>query len=118
MARGRGRPRLVVDLDEVRELASEGNTQEDIARVLGFSASTFKKRKDINQAYKQGMAELRTSLRHWQVAAAKSGNVQMLVWLGKILLGQKEDLANRPEIEVEDDPITKALKEKYGDDIK
>ena len=31
----RGRPKKQIDLEAVRELASEGNTQEEIARALG-----------------------------------------------------------------------------------
>jgi len=36
------------------------------------------------------MANLKVSLRRWQVRKARQGNVQMLIWLGKQLLGQRD----------------------------
>lgn len=86
----RGRPKKKIDLDAVRELASEGNTQEDIADALGFARSTFGNREDLKKAYWDGMADMRLSLRHFQFKAARDGNIQMLIWLGKQFLGQKE----------------------------
>ena len=86
----RGRPRLEVDLDEITELASEGCTQQEIADILGFSRKTFYARKGIMEAYKKGISEMKISLRHWQMKVAKDGNVQMLIWLGRQYLGQKE----------------------------
>lgn len=88
--RSRGRPRVKINLDEVRELASEGCTQEEICRALGIARSTFALRKDALKAYYDGFAELKISLRHWQVSCAKEGNVQMLIWLGRNLLDQKD----------------------------
>lgn len=110
-----GRPRKQIDIEAVEELASEGCTQEEIADVLGFSRSTFHNHKEAKEAYKRGIANLKISLRHWQVQLAKSGNAQMLVYLGKVILKQSEDIkVADPEIETEDDPITKSLKRKYG----
>ena len=86
----RGRPRAKIDLDVVRELASEGCTQEEICRALGVARSTFALRQDALKAYYDGYADLKISLRHWQVNCAKEGNVQMLIWLGKNLLDQKD----------------------------
>lgn len=105
----RGRPRVQVDLDEVRELASEGNTQEDIANALGISLTTFKAKKEIMGAYRQGMADLRVSLRHWQVNCAKEGNVNMLIWLGKNLLGQSDKNEVRESRAKDDDALTRSL---------
>ena len=105
----RGRPKIEIDLDEVRELASEGNTQADIAEALGFSLSTFKSREEVVKAYKLGMADLRVSLRHWQVNAAKDGNVNMLIWLGRNLLGQSDRIEIKETKQVEDDALTRSL---------
>lgn len=108
-------PKKKIDLDEVRELASEGNTQADIAKALGFARSTFANRPDLKKAYEAGIAELKVNLRHWQVQAAKSGNIQMLIHLGKVLLDQSDAKIERAELEQEDDPITKSLKEEARD---
>lgn len=112
-----GRPKKQIDLDAVEELASEGCTQEEITRVLGFARGTFHHRKDVKEAYERGIANLKISLRHWQVQLAKSGNPQMLMFLGKTILRQSEDVKEKPEMETEDDPITKSLKAKYGKSI-
>lgn len=89
MAKKRGRPPVDVDIDKVRELAAEGNSLENIGRVLHITSSTLK-RHDIHEAWKNGRAELEINIRHWQVEAAKSGNVQMLIWLGRNILGQSD----------------------------
>lgn len=98
----RGRPRVKVDLDEVQELAAEGCTQAEIANTLGIALSTFHNRKDIKSAYEKGIAEMKISLRHYQFKAARDGNVQMQIWLGKQVLGQKDTPA-------EDDTALKKL---------
>ena len=97
----RGRPKKQIDLEAVRELASEGNTQEEIARALGFARTTFANRKDVTEAYYKGMAEMKLSLRHWQMNVAKGGNVQMLIWLGKNMLGQADNVKNEDNKAVE-----------------
>lgn len=109
--RGRGRPKIDVDLDEVEELAEEGNSAEHIASVLGFSKTTLFVRKDVRAAYDRGRAKLCVDLRHWQILAAKSGNVQMLIWLGRQYLDQKER-AEQSDKEVMDklDAVLKEIK--------
>ena len=42
---------------------------------------------------------MKLSLRHWQMNAAKSGNVQMLIWLGKQYLGQRDAVEEKIESE-------------------
>lgn len=88
--RGPGRPKIDIDLDDVTELAAEGNRCEDIAAVLGFSKATLFGRKDIREAYDKGRAQLAVNLRHWQIECAKSGNPQMLMWLGRQYLDQRD----------------------------
>lgn len=85
-----GRPKAKINLDEVRELAAEGNTQEDVAKALHIARSTLCARKEAMEAYQTGLAEMRCSLRHWQIQQAKSGNVSMLIWLGRNMLGQSD----------------------------
>lgn len=90
--RGRGRPKVDVDLDDVKELAAEGNSPDHIAAALGISRSTLFGRNDVKEAYEAGRGILGVNLRHWQIEAAKSGNAQMLTFLGREYLGQdKQD---------------------------
>jgi hypothetical protein len=86
----RGRPKKVIDLGAVEELAAEGNTQADIADALDFARGNFLNRKDVRAAYVRGVSQMRLRLRHWQVQAAKGGNIQMLIWLGRQYLGQSD----------------------------
>jgi len=75
--------------DQVKKLAQLGCTQEEIAFILDIDDSTLRKhfRKDIDQ----GMSELRASIRRTQIdVAIRNKNPQMLIWLGKQLLKQKE----------------------------
>lgn len=88
-----GRPKgsvKKVDIDQVENLAAIGCTQDEIAVVLKVSSRTLQRRKDVHEAIDRGMHRLRTSLRRWQYEKAKDGNVAMLIWLGKQLLGQRE----------------------------
>lgn len=82
------RKRAEFDRRLVKQLASFGCTQEEIASACGVSISTLQRhaREDIDNGY----AEMRRSLRKWQYESAKSGNLGMLIWLGKQYLGQKE----------------------------
>jgi hypothetical protein len=41
-------------------------------------------------AYKKGCADIKESLRRKQLDIAKAGNVTMLIWLGKQILGQRD----------------------------
>lgn len=102
-------PEIVLDVDEIRELASEANTLEDISDLLGVSRKVIENHPEYKRAYELGQSDMRASLRHWQFQAAKSGNVTMLIWLGKIYLGQKEETQTTIKLDREDDELTKSL---------
>ena len=77
---------------------------------MGFSKATLFARKDVRAAYDAGRAELCVNLRHWQLEAAKSGNTQMLIWLGKQYLGQS-DIIQKDDNDIEDlTPLANMLK--------
>ena len=101
--------KIKLDIDDIRELASEGNTVADIATLLGVSDSVINENEEYKQAYDLGLCDMRASLRHSQFQSAKSGNTTMLVWLGKVLLGQREETVNTLKLEREDDALTSAL---------
>ncbi len=102
--------KIELDLDDIRELASEGNTVEDIATLLGVSHDTLSENEEYKKAYELGLCDMRASLRHSQFQSAKAGNTTMLVWLGKVLLGQREETQTTLKFEREDDELTKSLK--------
>lgn len=100
---------IKLDPDEIRELASEANTIEDISDLLGCSADVINDNPQYKRAYELGMSDMRCSLRHWQFQCAKSGNTTMLIWLGKVLLGQKEETQTTIKLTREDDELSKSL---------
>lgn len=102
--------KIHLDTDDIRELASEGNTMSDIATLLGVSDSVISTNDEYKQAYEMGLCDMRATLRHAQFQSAKSGNTTMLVWLGKVVLGQREETVTSLKLEREDDELTKSLK--------
>jgi hypothetical protein len=88
------RPAKPIDIRQVEELARIGATEEDMAAVLGVSVDTIQRRKRASEefcgAIKRGQAATRNSLRRLQLKKALEGNVTMLIWLGKQLLGQSD----------------------------
>jgi hypothetical protein len=88
------RPLKSIDIRQVEELARIGCTEADMAAVLGVSVDTIQRRKRSSAEFRgvieKGHASLRNSLRRLQVKKALEGNVTMLIWLGKQLLGQTD----------------------------
>lgn len=81
-------PRHPVDTDLLYELASIACTTEEMARILGVSKSTLERHYlDVMQ---RGRMDCNASLRRKQYEVAMRGNVGMLIWLGKNILGQAE----------------------------
>jgi len=73
-------------------------TNEEIANVLGCHVDTIydklkDKRSEFSKAYQRGKAEGKLSLRRMQLKSAMNGNVPMLIWLGKNLLGQRDSVS-------------------------
>jgi hypothetical protein len=90
------RPRLKIDPAQVERLAAIHCTNEEIAAVVGCSSDTIERRYAVN--IKTGRARGRASLRRIQWEAAQKGNIGMMIWLGKQLLGQTEKIEQRQEI--------------------
>jgi predicted transcriptional regulator len=82
------RPRIKVDTDFIERLASIGCTVKEIATAVNISVDTM----DRNYAefVDKGRERGKTSLRKKQFELALNGNVTMLIWLGKQVLGQKD----------------------------
>jgi hypothetical protein len=90
-----GRPAIEFDLEIVEGLGRIGATAPEMAHVLPASQSTIEHRladpeTDFSKAYRKGQALLKASLRRKQIAVAMTGNVTMLIWLGKQHLAQQD----------------------------
>lgn len=115
----RGRPRFEFNeerLAEIRDLASEAAPVKEICRAIGCSESTFYANETAMQAFHDGQNDMRISLRHWQFLQAKAGNTTMLIWLGRNMLGQKEQPTVAAADSPEDDALTRSL-EKVGEEL-
>ena len=73
---------------EVEKLASFGCTNIEIASFFGCDESLI--RKSYSDSVAKGKDSGKIRLRQYQWSAAKKGNVAMLIWLGKQLLGQSD----------------------------
>jgi AraC-like DNA-binding protein len=83
-----GRPRKNIDPAQVEELASIDCSYAEMAAVLGCNESTLTRR--FAQAIERGRNRGKTSLKRKQFELAMAGDRTMLVWLGKVRLGQRE----------------------------
>ena len=83
-----GRPPIAVDVKLLDAMAERALTQADCAAVMGISVDTIQRR--YLEAYERGVQKACASLRKKQFELAIAGNVTMLIWLGKNLLGQKD----------------------------
>ena len=70
-------------------------TMDEIAAVLEVSIAPAKRAArttEFHEAYERGRAKCRYTLRRMQVELAKSGNATMQIWLGKQILGQRDNV--------------------------
>lgn len=85
-----GRPRKEIDPRQVEKLAALGCTMDEIASVVGCTKRTLERR--FVAEIDKGRQSVKTRIRRWQLRAARGGNVAMLIWLGKQLLGQSDKI--------------------------
>ena len=76
------------EIKQLEQLATIGCTNDEIAAVIGCSWDTLYR--NYAEVIKTGRNQRNVSLRHMQFKIAQSGNVGMLIWLGKQYLGQTE----------------------------
>jgi hypothetical protein len=92
-----GRPRADMNLDTIERAASIGCTTNEIAALLDISPSTLFLRMnqdaEIHDAIERGRDKGRATLRRNQWQKAMAGSDTMLIWLGKQMLGQRDQTA-------------------------
>lgn len=82
------RPKKEVDEQLIYRLAKIHCTMEEISAITKVSVNTLERR--FGGIIKEAKEHGRASLRRYQYLLAKKGNLGMLIWLGKQLLGQRE----------------------------
>ena len=82
------RPKKVINEKLLKELASIQCSLEEMASALEVSVDTLGRR--YAEVIKSGRELGKMSLKRKQFQVAMGGNVGMLIWLGKIVLGQRD----------------------------
>ena len=77
-----------IDTKQLEKLAAFGCTDTEIASFFGCSSDLI--RKSYSENLTKGRDAGKIRLRKLQWNAAEKGNVTMLIWLGKQVLGQVE----------------------------
>ena len=87
--KGAGRPKIIVDIEILKNLASIGCPDYEIASVSNVSARTLNRNyaEIIDQFREKGKASLRKKM--WD-KAVKKDNTMMQIWLSKNYLGMKD----------------------------
>ncbi len=83
-----GRPKIDIDPIKVYKLARLGCQVKEIADFFGCTDDTIINR--FSEELNKGRSNLKRRLRKWQIQSAKNGNIAMMIWLGKQMLGQME----------------------------
>lgn len=88
------RPKIEFDLKQVELCGKCRASNETMAEWFECSKKTIDRNMKNNDefclAYKRGFSGTKLKLSEKQIDKALSGNVTMLIWLGKQYLGQKE----------------------------
>ena len=82
------RPKADIDEEQLKTLAAINCSYAEMAAVLGCDESTLTRR--FAQVIRQGRETGKMSLKRKQYEIAMKGNVTMLIWLGKIMLDQRD----------------------------
>jgi hypothetical protein len=85
--------------DKIFELASRFWNRTEIAAFYECSDQTISNK--YNDIFIKGRESGKGSLRDWQLASARKGNVTMQIWLGKQYLDQSDKMQNTNLTETE-----------------
>ena len=91
---------LEIDAEQVRKLAAINCTMIEIASVVGCSVDTLERR--FADVIKEGRAHGRSSLRRHMWEAVQKGNITMMIWLSKNILGYGDRVINETQSENEE----------------
>ena len=93
-----GRPRLNIDAMEVVKLIGLGCTVQETANYLGCCKRTLER--GFVASINKGRECVKISIKKKQYDVAMSGNPALLIWLGKIIVGQKEKVETEEKTEL------------------
>ena len=82
------RPKLQLDEGLIERMAMIHCNNTEIASAVGCSVDTLDR--NYAELIAKGREKGKTTLRRMQFEAAQKGNITMMIWLGKQLLGQRD----------------------------
>lgn len=91
------RPRKEIDREEVQKLAAINCTVDEIADFFNVSKRTIQRR--FGTILKKGRSQGKISLKRLMYTKAKEGNVTMMIWLSKQMLGYADKVDQTVEAE-------------------
>ena len=77
-----------IDTEQIEKLASFGCSTKEMASFFGCTENILSK--SYSEFITKGRDKGKIRLRQMQWKAAEKGNVSMLIWLGKQILGQTD----------------------------
>lgn len=107
------RPRKKIDAEQVRKLAAINCSHAEIGSVLGCSADLLQRR--YAAVIKEGRDHGCMSLKRKMFETAMNGNVTMMIWLSKQMLGYRDQVELREEKKEEYKPL-ESMREDDKDD--
>lgn len=81
-----------INWEVVKLMVENMCTQQEIADRVGCSVDTLQRREQFMEIWREGRAVRCETIRKAQLDRALGGSDQMLKWLGKQYLGQKEKI--------------------------
>jgi Trp operon repressor len=91
-----GRPKIVIDLVEVKEAAAGGLSQTEVAAKLGISLATLMRRKrqfdNFDKAIKEGQAKAHGEVSSMLMTLVRDKNLGAVVWYEKTRKGLSDKL--------------------------
>jgi hypothetical protein len=115
---GAGSKATAIDLNELEKLCIMGCNEGEIAAWFKVSVRTIQTRRKqpkFAEVMRRGQAKSCINVRRLQFRLLEAGNATMAVWLGKNLLGQRDNMqitgANGGPIQTENKPDFSLLNE-------
>lgn len=117
------RKKIELDIKQFENLCGLQCTKEEICAFFEITDKTLDRW--CNDTYEAGFSDVfrqkrgkgKIALRRAQFRLAEK-NANMAIWLGKQFLAQSDQGMKAENVETQaDDPITKALKEEYKDEL-
>lgn len=86
-----GRPKIELDPEQVRKLATFHCTLQEMADFFNVSTDTLRDNYSTFIAKGKSVGKIRLRKKQFDVAVNGKGNPTMLIWLGKQILGQADN---------------------------